>query len=292
MILDPTLWPESPFGQSSLSSAGDSYAIQEDTWSPFEESFTNAQILAQSTGSLDTQEDAYLNSPTNAYQTAFEINWSPEDLMSPFPWVNFSSAGKGEQTNEECKQENIKTESAANSPIASPSPTALTDSSSKMIRRSSDPSRTMSTKTAKISKRMKKDCDSPKASRTSKRTKHTLETLRPGLTNKKQRSASSASISSVVSQDSRNSHNLIEKQYRNRLNLQFESLLETLPKELAGEAGEKRVSKAEVLVHANEYIQELEEEMRLLEEKNDGLEECVESWKVKWSKFGGGNVPE
>jgi hypothetical protein len=140
---------------------------------------------------------------------------------------------------------------------------------------------------------MKKDSDyAPKASRTSKRTKYTSENPRPVLTNKKQRSASSASINSPVSQDSRNSHNLIEKQYRNRLNLQFESLLETLPKEPVGEAGEKRVSKAEVLVHANEYIQELEEEMRLLEEKNDGLEECVQGWKVRWSKSGGETVTD
>jgi flagellar biosynthesis chaperone FliJ len=53
-----------------------------------------------------------------------------------------------------------------------------------------------------------------------------------------------------------------------------------------GEAGEKRVSKAEVLVHANQYIQELEEEMRVLEEKNKSLEECVEGWKEKWTKLG------
>jgi len=289
MILDPLQWPDSPFGQSSLSSVGDSYAIQDDTWSPFEETFTDAQVLAQSTGSLDAAEDAYLNSPMSAYQAAFEINWSPEDLIPAYPWGNFASASKDEQMIEESKLEKIKTESVVESPIAGQSPTALTDPNPKVTRRSSEPT----TKLAKTSKRMKKDDDySPKASRTSKRTKQTSENPRLALTNKKHRSASSTSPSSAVSQDSRNSHNLIEKQYRNRLNLQFESLLETLPKEPVGEAGEKRVSKAEVLVHANEYIQELEEEMRALEEKNYGLEECVEGWKLRWSNSGGEAVTD
>jgi hypothetical protein len=42
----------------------------------------------------------------------------------------------------------------------------------------------------------------------------------------------------------------VEKQYRNRLNGQFETLLQKLPKEEAGYADEKRVSKVEVLVLA------------------------------------------
>lgn len=72
---------------------------------------------------------------------------------------------------------------------------------------------------------------------------------------------------------------MIEKQYRNRLNLQFESLLETLPK---GLQDEKRVGKAEVLIHANQYIQKLEKDLRLLEEKNLGLEGCVKDMERRW----------
>jgi len=52
------------------------------------------------------------------------------------------------------------------------------------------------------------------------------------------------------------------------------------------EAGEKSLSKAEILVHANEYIQELEEQMRVLEEKNDELETCLEGWKARDSRLG------
>jgi len=63
--------------------------------------------------------------------------------------------------------------------------------------------------------------------------------------------------------------------------------LETLTnKEPAGEAGEKKMSKAEILVHANQYIQQLEEEMRVLEEKNDELEDCLEGWKARYSRLG------
>lgn len=80
----------------------------------------------------------------------------------------------------------------------------------------------------------------------------------------------------------RNNHSLVEKQYRSRLIVQFESLLETLPKKPVGREGEKRVNKMEVLVHANQYIQELERDMKALEEENDRLEGCVEDLKSKW----------
>ncbi|KAJ9150657.1 hypothetical protein NKR23_g3587 [Pleurostoma richardsiae] len=84
---------------------------------------------------------------------------------------------------------------------------------------------------------------------------------------------------------SRNSHNLVEKQYRNRLNAQFESLLDALPDPMrapsSGAAdgsgmqsfdfGEKRVSKAEVLDLARRHIQSLERERDALERERDDL---------------------
>lgn len=275
------VWPEnfSPFGQSSLSSTGDSYTIQDGSWSPFEESVaTAAQTTAPNNGPLFSPEDSSLYSSSNAYETAFQINWSPEDLPTTAPWGNFPS-------NEECKNENVKSRSAVTSPITSPSP-ILTDSAPnipEVTRRSSEPSHP---KRPRTPKQIKSDVDS-KAPRSCKRTKCAPEKPELDASQKKQRSASLASINSPVSQDSRNSHNLIEKQYRNRLNMQFESLLETLPKRPVGEDGEKRVSKAEVLVHANQYIQQLEEETRVLEGKNENLEECVGRWKLKWTKSTG-----
>ncbi|KAH6976881.1 hypothetical protein EDB80DRAFT_593824 [Ilyonectria destructans] len=79
----------------------------------------------------------------------------------------------------------------------------------------------------------------------------------------------------------RASHNLVEKQYRNRLNAQFESLLSALPEQLrAGNNGngdtdesegndaDRRVSKGEVLEMARKHIQLLEQERAELEREN------------------------
>lgn len=88
----------------------------------------------------------------------------------------------------------------------------------------------------------------------------------------------------------RQSHNLVEKQYRNRLNQQFESLLAVLPAErrrhsLGGDGksrgdktkggigvddDERRLSKAEVLDMARQRIEALEQECLILQ--NERLE--------------------
>ncbi|KAI1777675.1 hypothetical protein F4818DRAFT_439006 [Hypoxylon cercidicola] len=80
---------------------------------------------------------------------------------------------------------------------------------------------------------------------------------------------------------SRETHNQVEKQYRNRLNAHFESLLDALPETMqAGEAGDdgepldltdRRVSKAEVLDMARRHIQALERECAALEGERDEL---------------------
>lgn len=86
-------------------------------------------------------------------------------------------------------------------------------------------------------------------------------------------------------QKSRNSHNLVEKQYRNRLNAQFEDLLHVLPESSwttgpgpdgVGASGgsnseKKRVSKGEVLDLARQRIMFLEEENKKIERENSDL---------------------
>ncbi|KAL6364880.1 hypothetical protein LRP88_00853 [Fusarium phalaenopsidis] len=84
----------------------------------------------------------------------------------------------------------------------------------------------------------------------------------------------------------RASHNLVEKQYRNRLNAQFESLLNALPEQArsggngngngngddnesdAANDADRRVSKGEVLEMARKHIQALEQERNQLEREN------------------------
>ncbi|EEU39167.1 uncharacterized protein NECHADRAFT_81884 [Fusarium vanettenii 77-13-4] len=84
----------------------------------------------------------------------------------------------------------------------------------------------------------------------------------------------------------RASHNLVEKQYRNRLNAQFESLLSALPEQArsggsgggngngdenesdAANDADRRVSKGEVLEMARKHIEALEQERNQLEREN------------------------
>ena len=96
---------------------------------------------------------------------------------------------------------------------------------------------------------------------------------------------------SAEERKTRNSHNLVEKQYRNRLNAQFESLLNALPDSVkspggtsgsGGESdgavglgvdlGERRLSKAEVLDMSRRYIQSLESQRDKLEREREDLQ--------------------
>lgn len=88
---------------------------------------------------------------------------------------------------------------------------------------------------------------------------------------------------------SRESHNQVEKNYRERLNGHFKSLLDVLPEDLrsrlddddggGGGASERHSSKAEVLVMAKQYIRELEEKLARHEEGREA-EKDVET--VRW----------
>jgi hypothetical protein len=88
----------------------------------------------------------------------------------------------------------------------------------------------------------------------------------------------------------RQNHNIVEKQYRNRLNLQFERLLSVLPADqqlteedehhmksgASGDGEEKRLSKAEVLDMARRRIKALEQERRNLKQEQKDLVQKVE----------------
>ncbi|KAK3996003.1 hypothetical protein QBC44DRAFT_5151 [Cladorrhinum sp. PSN332] len=91
---------------------------------------------------------------------------------------------------------------------------------------------------------------------------------------------------------SRNSHNLVEKQYRNRLNLQFESLMSALPESMKNsvasgggtseglseglDIGERKLSKAQVLDMSTRYIKSLEKDRETLERENGELVRAME----------------
>ncbi|KAI1340438.1 hypothetical protein F5Y15DRAFT_422922 [Xylariaceae sp. FL0016] len=95
---------------------------------------------------------------------------------------------------------------------------------------------------------------------------------------------------SAEERKSRETHNNVEKQYRNRLNAHFESLLSALPESMQcgeGEEGgdsldssDRRVSKAEVLDMARRHIKALERECATLEGERDELRDSME--KLRW----------
>ncbi|EFX02316.1 helix-loop-helix DNA-binding domain containing protein [Grosmannia clavigera kw1407] len=81
----------------------------------------------------------------------------------------------------------------------------------------------------------------------------------------------------------RQNHNVVEKQYRNRLNIQFERLLAILPANQTdsdgasrhGEFDDRRMSKAEVLDMARRRIHSLEQERKQLHAEREALLENV-----------------
>ncbi|KAE9379619.1 hypothetical protein N431DRAFT_478580 [Stipitochalara longipes BDJ] len=93
------------------------------------------------------------------------------------------------------------------------------------------------------------------------------------------------------------SHNMVEKQYRTRLNGQFSTLLEALPADLVGpeiegygkdnfRGTEKKLSKTDVLVLAKRRIDSLEREKRSLEGRNGELMEDMQRLKGAWVDAG------
>jgi hypothetical protein len=116
------------------------------------------------------------------------------------------------------------------------------------------------------------------------------------------RTSSSNAKNDVAGTDStdclRVAHNLIEKRYRTKLNGQFSILWNALPLDVTGDETngdrgrdcggiERKVSKAEVLVHARAHIQNLERTKRNLEGDRKALQDDLERLKAAWVNMGG-----
>ncbi|EPE32737.1 HLH, helix-loop-helix DNA-binding protein [Glarea lozoyensis ATCC 20868] len=79
---------------------------------------------------------------------------------------------------------------------------------------------------------------------------------------------------------SRTAHNIVEKHYRNRLNLRFSSLLQSIPQAVLGstinsarrsDGTERKVSKSEVLALAKRAIEFLQKKLEVIEQENKSL---------------------
>lgn len=79
----------------------------------------------------------------------------------------------------------------------------------------------------------------------------------------------------------RNAHNIVEKQYRNRLNARFEGLLNVLPPSLRSSSSgngesEVRLSKGDVLDMSTTYIRTLENQCSQLEKEREELSSNID----------------
>lgn len=266
--VSPASWAGGLYDQASSSSSTEISPFEETSWSPFEENFATTAALDEGIESMDFAPSPRLNNQGSTNVNGFSLKWPPRkqnSTMGGERWAE-SASTKHARTEENYPEMNFdldivtanvetnqESQEIAIDPVQSPDAPSVTSSK------------------APRAKRAKKEPGAPTRAY-STRTKSTNSESRP-----KPRTGSSAGSASPA--ESRTNHNMIEKQYRNRLNLQFESLLETLPK---GVQDEKRVGKAEVLVHANQYIQKLEKDLRLLEERNLGLEGCVKDMEKRW----------
>ncbi|KAH6667687.1 hypothetical protein B0J14DRAFT_169882 [Halenospora varia] len=107
-------------------------------------------------------------------------------------------------------------------------------------------------------------------------------------------------LSSQSLMNRRASHNLVEKQYRNRLNDQFNTLLSSILPDVVGneingyrrgDGPERRVSKAGVLMLAKRHIEALETTNAELESEKEELKGSVQRLKGAWVNIGGEILP-
>ncbi|RDL34967.1 uncharacterized protein BP5553_06898 [Venustampulla echinocandica] len=251
------------------------------SWDPFEKvAATKSQAASQPNEIAPPTEPPQLNFVPNLEETALDLSILPDGFMPNFPSVKFMPTTKHLHRHEKTEEGHIKLEL----PLGQPTPIDIIEKSRdapREPRRGSRPRR-MSTRALKAQNANKKEPRAaPKASEvSSKRRKYLHDNSKShSAQHNKCRPTCSSSNSPAISAETRTNHNLIEKQYRNRLNIQFESLMGTLPK---GILGEKKAGKAEVLVYANKYIQELEQELKDVEAKNSALQRSVKGLERRY----------
>jgi len=241
---------------SPVSTGGPFYSPLDDGHlNPFEDSF----LSAQSSVPMNDYSEARHPYSAIGYQNNCG-NESVGPFMSTPPYVNLSSITIDDSLNDESDEQIILSETQ---PRASNPPSSTRQPAWTSPRRGSTIS------------------DPKLPHQHHKRTKS--ETYA-----KKLRSNSvSSSSGSFHLPGARTNHNLVEKQYRTRLNSQFDTLLKSLPRE----GGEKRVSKAEVLILAKSRIEELEAGKKSLEAERIELQTSFEGLKERWVDLGGICMP-
>lgn len=265
--------PESPFLDTPMSNA-----YQDSNWNSIDRTFNSLMTP----DSIDTEYFAPDNFTRTAYQDAYN---NAADLQQTEPWSTASAASN------DCVM--ASQTPASDSTVYSP--TRKSDRSSPSRTKpgwgKSLPSSRKSTHNTRLSKRSKsqKETAGPTTiSAPQQRLRSTSTAV--SASSRPTTSSTSSSSSNLPPKHARLNHNQVEKQYRNRLNGQFETLLLVLPREDREGEG-KKVSKAEVLVLARKHIRDLERDRRRLEEDKERLGGRMGALKKRWVESGGVLLP-
>ncbi|PMD47513.1 hypothetical protein L207DRAFT_628147 [Hyaloscypha variabilis F] len=272
----PIAVPTSPYMESPLPGVG-FYA--DSTWDPFEQSFSSVQNSVEN---------------GNFLPYGYQATYSSNTQTGTQPYVSLAAINES-TTFDDVLDDRISSGPYEISPLSSPITNCQSEESRWASRSNSTSSG--SSKPVTPTKRRKSSGKGSHSSHSHSRSKSesiprlrsTTQSSRPTTSS----SSSSSSKSPPVSDDSkgRTNHNQVEKQYRNRLNGQFEMLLSALPSEDGSDGARSRVSKAEVLMLAKRHIVELEREKMMLEGQHHALEGDVEDLKKKFMEMGGVCMP-
>jgi hypothetical protein len=287
-------WPpadDHTYATSPLSSPAIYSPTNSNTWNYFDENYEKA--IEATPPEKATFTNPMSDYPANVMQSSFNQSWTPDnDAQAPFvslSLVTDSSAPGigGEEDPDVVYPYCASPTSTANSPHTR---RAGWGNHSRRSSTSSKPEKTITrSKDKEVSKNKKSGSTHSKG--------HKLRSTKMG---QKVLYAEKKDEKEDASKGARNSHNMVEKQYRTRLNGQFSTLLGVLPPEVIGaetgdsgrtDGADKRVSKAEVLILAKKHIEDLERAKRELEDSKKALLSDVQRLKGAWVSMGGDVLP-
>ncbi|TPX07701.1 uncharacterized protein E0L32_010597 [Thyridium curvatum] len=230
------------------------------------------------------------------YAAAAPTATSPADFLNfqDMDYLSESAGSPGEMTDSSSSRGTSRKHSRADDSDSSAaeepvSPRTTTRPATKKSR----PSPRFGKPSTKISKSSSSSkASSSAASETSSKPSVALRTAPRKVKSESSKSSPATPEDDLTAEEhrARQSHNLVEKKYRNRLNAQFEQLLAVLPadqqreattssKRGSQDADEKRMSKGDVLDLARRRIRALEQEKARLQAERAALLETASSMR-------------
>lgn len=283
-VFSPPARPATPYLESSLSSVGVSHDLP---WNPFDQPF----------GSVQTSIDNWSfvspgNSQANEYQTGHTTSSGQGDAQS---YVRMAAINETSTFNNVIDDEVTPRNTYETPPLASPTTNYQPRKANWGSTNRRNSACSSSARPVAPSKR-RKSWDKGSHSSNSRSENEPIPRLRSTTHSSRQTtfcssSSSAKSPSSRENSKGRTNHNQVEKQYRNRLNGQFETLLSSLPNDDDRDGAKARVSKADVLVLAKKHIVQLEREEMMLEEQRQNLQGNVQELKRRFMEVGGICMP-